>query len=331
MSADIFVPESRPEDWDVGPLHLITLVTADPKGMARMLTEGFGLESDGFVPVAASAAAYLGMPEGAALQGALFTRHGDPGNVRLRVLAVSEECPQVRPAIDGTYVGGLSVGFPMADLHRRHDDLAGKGITSTIGVKEMEFQSPQGETYVSAEAHFTGPENLFFLGVSRPDVFVPVGPIDPKTGIGAPAYSARCVRHSEGVVGFLRDVLGLEIRRDATFAVGERSGLRLQEGSPERFVQAFAPGAATGYLVILDHFEATKDSPAARLGPASRGLAMWTLPTSDLGAVYARVSAATGATVLRAPGVHGSPFLPEGVRSLIVEDPGGFPIELFES
>ena len=50
------------------------------------------------------------------------------------------------------------------------------GFKSTIGVKEMDFQSPTGEVYTSAEVVYYAPDNVYFLGIKRSDILVPVGP-----------------------------------------------------------------------------------------------------------------------------------------------------------
>lgn len=215
----------------------------------------------------------------------------------------------------------------MTDLQAHEKHMSALAVESTIGVKEMEFTSPDGQTYVSAEILYKAPENVLLLGVKRPGLFVPVGPIDPQTGLGGPAYSARCVADPEAMIGILETVMGFEIRRDAVFTIGERSGLMLPEGAQERFVQAFAPGAATGYVILMDHFDLGR-KPAAAPAPPNRGLVMWSFETADLDEVVRRASS-LGLRVLSPPGPVDSPGLPS-TRTAIVEDSEGFPLEFFE-
>ncbi|MFK7889108.1 MAG: VOC family protein [Gammaproteobacteria bacterium] len=103
---------------------------------------------------------------------------------------------------------------------------------------------------------------------------------------------------------------------------------RIREGTSERFIQLFAPGANTGYLVLLDHGDAAITSPAPTYGPPSRGVVMWSFPTTDLNEVLARTQK-HGARLLQEPARRESPFLPDA-RTAIVEDPNGFPLEFFE-
>lgn len=332
MSQDMFVPKSAPEDARVGPLHTVTYVTADREKVERLLTEGMGLTAtDWFVPDAqtrAALAGYLGIPGDVDWQACAFNRTDAGRNVQVRVIHVPADMPQVRPTVDGRWLGGLSIGFPMADIEAREAVMAGIGVKSSVGLKEMAFPNPMGGEYISGEIHFMCPENIFMLGVRRPSVFVPVGPMDSSSGKGAAAYSARCVTETDRLMGFFRDVLGYEIRRDTVLTVSGRSGLRLNEGQSERFIQAFAPGAATGYLVFLDHADATMHSPAPGYGPPGRGVAMWSFRSARLDVVYA-AAVEHGVQVIHPPGAVHSPFL-RNSRALLMRDPGGFLIEVFE-
>jgi catechol 2,3-dioxygenase-like lactoylglutathione lyase family enzyme len=164
------------------------------------------------------------------------------------------------------------------------------------------------------------------MGVNRPEIFVPTGPIDPDTGVGGPSYSARCAAKAQETTEFFRDVLGFEIRRDVVFEVGERSALLMPQGTRERFIQCFAPGSQTGYCVIMDHHEATRLSPAPNLGPPHRGIVMWSFLTHDFDELRARI-ASSGVKILRDLADRSSPGLPEG-PTMIIEDPDGFPLEI---
>jgi len=330
--ADIFVPESKPEDALVGPLSTITYVTADPQLATKMLVDGLGLSASEWIePGGDNRAAlnkYFGFNSSDGWKVRKLSRTGAGKNIQIRLVAVNASKPQVRPELNGAYLGGLSIGFPMNNTDERESHMSALGFPSVVGVKRLEFSSPTGETYTSEEVHFPGPENVYVLGVKRPDVFVPVGPIDPDVDIGAPAYSAQCVIDADATMKFYNEVLGYEIRRDMTMTVGDNSGLKLKEGSPERFIQAFAPGASTGYLVFLNHPEEAKTpDPKPGFGTPSRGMCMWSFPTADLDAVHQRAITA-GIPILQPPGRSSSPFLPD-TNTMIIEDPGGFPLEIY--
>ncbi len=332
MAEDIFIPKSKPEDALVGPLHMVTYITADKGAVEKSLIEGYGLTGAGWETPSANhfkkLNKYLGFGTDDSWEVSSFYKQGAGANGHIRVIHVHQETPLVRPVYDGLYTGGATISFPIDNLRAHEKIMDAIGIESTIGVKEMEFQSPTGETYISAEIVYKAPDNVFLLGVTRPDKFVPVGPLDPKLGLGGPAYSARCVTDADKLIAFLQIVMGYEIRRDIELTVGEKSAILMPEGTKERFIQAFAPGAATGYLVLMDHGPATKHSPAPQLGPPSRGIGMWSFGTVDIEEVFRRAKTA-GVDVIQAPSEMGSPFLPDG-RSMMMKDPQGFPIEVFE-
>lgn len=332
MTADIFVAQSSPEDAIVGPLKTITYVTSDAAGTHQLFTSGMDMEaSDWMVPAGEEKerlSAYFGLSAGEDWRARSYSRSGAAENLQIRIILVGDHYPQVRPKINGAYLGGLSIGFPMADTDAREAQMTKAGFPSIIGVKRLEFASPSGETYVSEEVHFTGPENIYVLGVKRPDIFVPVGPLDGQIDVGAPAYSAICVDDCDAAKSFYSDVLGYEFRRDMAMTVGGTSGLDLREGSDERFIQAFAPGANTGYLVFLDHGEDRRVlHPKPNFGPPSRGLTMWSFPSKDLAQVHER-ALAYGAEVMSGPSASGSPFLPS-TETLMLRDPSGYPVEIY--
>ncbi|MEM9880110.1 MAG: VOC family protein [Pseudomonadota bacterium] len=329
MAEDIFVPKSSAEDALVGPLHTVTYVTSDKSTVEQIFTQGYGLARSGWMAPTPDQQRYLGFEGTGDIEICAFNKVGEGANIQTRVIYVNEGAPEVRPAYDGLYTGGATLSFPMHDMRAHEKVMAGIGVHSTIGVKEMEFTSPAGETYISAEIVYKAPEHVFVMGVTRPDIFVPTGPIDPATGVGGPSYSARCMNVADETVDFFRDVLGYEIRRDAQFEVGERSALLMPEGTKERFVQGFAPGASTGYVVLMHHGEATKHSPAPGFGPPNRGIGMWSFAAPDVAAVYDRAKA-FGLSDVTAPTVMQSPFLPE-TKTLLMKDPDGFPIEVFEA
>ncbi|MEP3226808.1 MAG: VOC family protein [Parasphingorhabdus sp.] len=332
MSVDIFVPQSNADDAIVGPLQMVTYVTDDRATVEKIFTQGYGLQNSGWHTLSdhklVRANAYFGFEENQKWQSCTFYKSGAGANVQIRVMALETTAPLVRPAYDGLYAGGATMSFPINDLHAHEKHMMTIGIESTIGVKEMEFASPSGETYISAEIVYKAPDNIFVMGVVRPDIFVPVGPIDPATGMGGAAYSARCISAADDTIAFFRDILGFEIRRDVEFTVGERSALLMPEGTTERFVQAFAPGSASGYLVLMDHMESTKPSPASSYGPPNRGIAMWSFAAKDIEHIQQRAER-SNIEIVHPAAVHDSLFLPE-VRSMILKDPDGFLIEIFE-
>lgn len=308
---DIFVPKSASEDAVVGPLHTVTYLTADKEKVGEIFQAGYGLEGEAWVKPTTQQFEklnpYFGFEAEDRWEVCTFSKTGEGANIQVRVINVDAGKPLVRPAHEGLYVGGATLSFPVADLRAHEKLMASIGVDSTIGVKEMEFTSPEGETYISAEIVYKAPDNVFVMGVTRPGIFVPTGPIDPETGIGGPSYSARCVNVADKTVDFFNDVMGYEIRRDVEFVVGEKSAIIMPEGTTERFIQGFAAGASTGYVVLMDHGDATKQSPAPSFGPPNRGLGIWSFSAKNIDDVYRRAKA-FDAEILSAPDYVQSPF-----------------------
>jgi len=329
---DIFVPKTDASSALVGALHTVTIITSDREKMEKIFCEGYGLSASGWeIPGEAERRTlntYFGFDPDDVWQACRFRKEGACSNVEVRVFELERETPAIRPAHEGLYKGGATLSFPISDLYAHEKWMAALGVETTIGVKEMEFTSPTGETYISAEIVYKAPDGAFVMGVKRPDIFVPVGPIDSETGMGGPAYSARCISETPKTLSFFEAVLGYEIRRDVEFTVGERSAINMPEGTVERFIQGFAPGASTGYIVLMDHGEATKVGPADGFGVPHRGIVMWTFETKNLDEVHRRAKT-FGAEILSGPTSLNSIITGEG-KGLMIKDPDGFAIEIIE-
>lgn len=330
MSEDIFIAQSSPADAIVGPLHTVTYITSDKNSVEKAFLQGYGLDTTGWVTPSAeqrqSLDPYFGFSGSDHWETCGYLKYGSGANVQVRVIHVDANTPAIRPELNGFYTGGVTISFPINDMAKHEQSMADLGMPSTMGVKEMEFAGANGETYISGEIVYPAPENVYLLGVKRPDIFVPVGPVDPETDIGGAAYSARNAANSDAVVEFLDTVLGYEIRRDMEFEVGEESALLMPQGARERFVQAFAPGSQTGYLVLMDHYENNISSDTPHLGTPYRGISMWSFMSEDLDVVYQR-SLRAGTEIIAPPGDIESPFMP-GTKTLLLKDPSGFPIEI---
>ena len=332
MTADIFIPQSDPKDALVGPLHTVTLFTSAKEQMDRALLQGYGLSSSGWQTpdqnLKSDVSGFFQL-EGDLLEHTLYTREGAGRNIQLRVFTLDSSAPVIRPSYEGLYKGGATISFPIADLSAHEAIMAELGFRSTIGVKKMDFQSPSGETYTAAEIVYEGPDNVFFLGVTRPSIFVPVGPMDTQAGMGGAAYSARCISETQETLTFFRDVLGYEIRRDVEFSVEGNSAINLPSGTTERFIQGFAPGASTGYVVLMDHGDATKVPDHGLLGPPAKGIGIWSFPTKDINEVYRRAKT-LGCDIVHKPSVYPSLYI-DTELTMLLRDPDGFFIEVFQS
>ena len=327
---DPMEPASDPATAFASPLHVVTVTTGDPVAMRRLLQGSFALTPAFHAvtgPEAAALVAHWGLPATGQLEIVTFSRPDLPESASLRVIPVPPSMPSSRPGYGAAYPGGLGIGFPVAGLQARERIIEAYGFRSAAGVMAMQFPRADGSLYKVEEGIYEGPDDVLVLGVDRHELRA-IGPIDPAIGIGGPAYSSMIVGDAGAIVPLLDDVLGYERRREFVFeSRGPAGGLQVPPGTKFRFQQWFAPGASTGYLVVMDPQDAFQPAPAP-FGLASRGISMWTFEVPDVDEALARAERA-GVAVLRRPATIP---LPEGggVRSLVLATPDGFPIEIIE-
>ncbi len=323
-------------NYRVGSLLMITHVTGEPVATRHFYRDMMAMAdvSDRAMPVAGQAIQreLWGLGAGQQWSEQLYERPGLPQVPRVRVLAMDAPGAVIRPGMDVLLEGGLSVGFAVRNRVEMEQCVArgeALGIGTTAGITTIEFRRPDGSPYEALETHFKAPDDVYGLGVGRPEDLPPVGPIEPGQMIGGPAYSAQVVNHADDDVAFYRDVLGFEVRRDVDLtSSGPAGGLDLQAGTVMRFLQLYAAGSDTGYLVMLDFRDAGKP-PSGPIRPPGRGVAMWTFPTDDLDAVLAR-GREQGVRVLGGPVMLDSPLLGSH-RAATLLTPHGFLIELVQT
>ena len=181
----------------------------------------------------------------------------------------------------------------------------------------MTLPKGDGTTYSVSEIHYRAPDGVLVLGIDRGSMR-PVGPIDAASGIGGPAYASVVVEDLAGSERFMRDVLRYEKRRDAVFvSAGSRGGLGLADGQRFAFQQWFAPGASTGYVIVMKML----DRPAtngADGGFGHRGLTMLGFEAADLAAVEQRAVTASVRIIARPTAAH---------PTLLLAMPDGFLVE----
>jgi hypothetical protein len=103
--------------------------------------------------------------------------------------------------------------------------------------------------------------------------------------------------------------------------------MRLPVGTRVRFQQWFAPGAHTGYLVIMQLERNRRPAPQPP-GLRSRGIGLWSFPTARFDEVQARATR-RGVCLLREPVELESPGFGQ-IRTMVLATPDGFPVEVFQ-
>ena len=205
--------------------------------------------------------------------------------------------------------------------------MTGLGFSSTAGLTSITLPKADGTTYDVGEVHYRAPDGVLALGIDR-GTMPAVGPIDASAGVGGPAYSGMMVGDMAAAKALFADALGLEVRRSVELSSsGPAGGLGLPAGTRFTFQQWYAPGATSGYVILMKLHENGLQATAPP-GLASRGLALWSFETKALDAVLARAAAAgvavqrPAATVPLGDGRMG--------RSAILLTGDGFPVEVVE-
>ena len=322
--------------YRVSPLARITHATADAEATNKFYSGLMNLEESKLQVDAELQAAQRqlwGLAEDVTWSESLFRRTAFPETPLVRVLAMDQPGPPVRPDMDVLLHGGLSVGFSSRDreeLAAFVDHASEMGIDTTAGITTIDLNRPDGSAYQALETHFIAPDFVYGLGVGRPDDLPKVAPIADGEPVGGPAYSAQVCNHVDADLDFYRDVMGFEVRRDVPLiSSGPEGGLNLAPNTEMRFIQIYAPGTETAYLVILDFADGGKENPVATT-PPNTGVVMWTFRTTDLDETLAAVGACDGAQVVG----EASDIVDEGFgrhRAACVKTPRGFLIELIQT
>ncbi len=188
-----------------GPLERVTFMTNDAGSATQFMTQAMRMRLASEVERSghdAQATRELwGLPASAAWRELSFASTDGRSGVTVRVI-VMPGGELIRPGMESRLTGGLSIGFPAASLEETLARVTALGFESTAGIVRLTITRPDGSSYVSGEVLFRGPEQLYMLAVGRPADMTPVGPIDPATGMGGPAYSAVVVPDAAREIDF---------------------------------------------------------------------------------------------------------------------------------
>ena len=317
----------------VGPLAAATVVTSDMERCRRFYGDLMGLQPAlDHLPerTLAPLTRLWGLADADGWEHALYQQPGNPDMPYLRVIAVGGDSPEARPGMNALLEGGLAVGFACADMEQLIARGESMGFGTVAGVTRIPLQRPDGSSYEALETHLRAPDGVYGLGIARPPDLAPICPIAEGALTGGPAYSSQVINNCQRSLDFYQEVLGYEVRRDVELpSEGPTGGLLdVPPGSPMRFLQVFAPGSESRYLVFLDWFD-TGLPAAAPSRPPSRGMVMWSFMTTGLDAVLARAER-FGALQLCGPEVVDARPAHIATRRATLAAPNGFAIELVE-
>ncbi|MEO1575383.1 MAG: VOC family protein [Pseudomonadota bacterium] len=330
---DALAPSTSVDDARTGPLHTATLITNQLDQARLFFVDGMGLTMTGphRLPDGTrdQLRALWGIPAPVQFEVYRLNRPGAPGAIQVRLLVIDRATPAIHASWRPTELGPFSLGFPTDDLPSLDLKLRRMGFGAMNPMSVYEVPRPDGTKYPISETIFTAPEFLHAVGINRGDGMAQLGPVDPDTGLGGPAYSAQVVADSDAQLKFYTDVLGMELRSDREWkSSGSTGAMGNPDGAVFRFSIVYSMGATSGHLLFV-HFrnvDTTDTGVAPR--PPNRGLVMWSFPVRDLDQTREALQKA-GTTVVHEPVELDTPSLGRH-RAMTVLDPNGMLIELFE-
>jgi catechol 2,3-dioxygenase-like lactoylglutathione lyase family enzyme len=329
---DPLAPKTSAADAATGPLHMATISTGDLDASLRLYRDGLGLRARGPLAVREEVRSIQnrlwGLTPSDRPATYVLDRPGVEGAVRIRLLVFRDGAPPIRATWDPREPAPFTLGFPTTNLPELDARLRRLGFESLAPMEQSQIPRPDGTKYGLQESVFKGPDRVHAVGVSRLDGMPQLGPVDPATGHGGPAYSAQVVAGSDAVVRFYCDLLGLELRSDREWKSGPTSAIGLPAGTSFRLALVYSPGASTGQLLLMDFRDGAAKPSGVAPRPPNRGLGIYTFMVRDLDATAAKLRGA-GVPVVGAPISYDSPDLGPH-RAMTVLAPNGVIVELVE-
>ena len=329
---DFLAPQSSPEDALTGALHTITVSTNSLEESLLFYRDGNGLTVTGPIKTG-----YItkrrqrklwDIPRRTKWDLYLLHRKGVPGTVQIRLLVLHKRAPAIHQSWSPLELGPFGMGLPNLQPLRQDEKLRQLGFGSLNKIKTAPSFRPDGSTYPISETIFNGPDFVHGICINRGDGMTQLGPIDPKSGLGGPAYSTQIIEDTDREVAFYTDVLGLELRVARTSTTREGSALGVPPGTVFRFSIVYAMGANSGALLFLDYQNRETIAPNAEPRVPNLGIGMWSFPTRSLETVLDRARE-NNIEIVRRPTRYKSPALGD-VRAATLLAPNGFLVEIFE-
>ena len=330
---DFLAPQSHSEDALTGALHTITVSTNSLEESLLFYRDGNGLTVTGPIKTG-----YItkrrqrklwDIPRRTKWDLYLLHRKGVPGTIQIRLLVLHKRAPAIHRSWSALELGPFSMGWPNLQPLRQDEKLRQLGFGSLNKIEVYPVPRPDGSNYLISETIFNAPDFVHGVSINRGDGMTQLGPIDPKSGLGGPAYSAQIIEDSDRVLAFYTDVLGLELRSDRTWTTrSEDSALAVPPGTVFRFSIVYAKGAASGHLLFVDYKNRATIAPNAEPRVPNLGIGMWSFPTRSLETVLDRARE-KNIEIVRRPTRYKSPALGD-VRAATLLAPNGFLVEIFE-
>ncbi len=315
-----------------GGIHTATLCTNDLQAIKDFYVKGMGMQLEGPYQLSSNTIQtqhdLWGLESPVKYEYYHLHRASVPGLIQLRVLFMQSETPMIHKSYSSREIGSFSLGFPNGDQKSLDTKLRSQGVEAMAPLQIDEIARPDGTTYPYLETIFKGPDYLHCVGIERGGGMSQLAPIDTTTNLGGPGYSAFVTDRSDQELAFYTEVLDMELRADRYWEAAEDGALGIPAGVSFRFSLVYAPGTAKNHMLFLDYQDGIFEQPAAPSRIPNRGLAMWTIETSDMELVLQNASKQNIDIIARNIGLE-DPIIGRAKCSTLLT-PTGFLIEVFE-
>lgn len=332
-SKDALAPKSSVAEALALPLHTITVGTNDLQQSLLFYVEGLGMKAEGPLTIAPDIVTkqrqLWDIPQHISWQQYRLTRADKPSVSAIRLLVFDQTTPAIHSSWDARELGPFSMGFPNTGQQAQDKHMRKLGFGALNQIEIYQVPRTDGSKYTIYETIFNGPDFVHAVGIERGDGMSPLGEVDAN-GRGGPAYSAMVVKDSDRFIGFLTEVLGMELRSDRHWkSAGSDGALNVPDGTEFRFSIVYSKGATSGHLLIVDYLniDAIDNGVAPRL--PNRGIGMWTFQVKDLQKVLANASKFGSTIVNTATAITLPAYGKANVATILA--PNGYMIEVFET
>ncbi len=316
-----------------GPLHTVTVCTASLAAAKLFYGKALGMQFNGPIEVSKRSKraqrALWQIPEDIDWELYLLRRPGAEGAMQIRLLVLDRPTPTIHRSWKATSLGPFAMGFP--NIHQAQLDAWVRrwGFGALNVMEPGSIKHPDGASYAINETVFNGPDFVHAVGIQRGHgEIAQLGPVDPATGVGGPAYATQVVADADAWIRLLVDTLGMQLRSDRHWkSSGSQGALNIPDGSEFRFSIVYAHGASSRHILLLDYTNLKPAPNPVAPRPPNRGITMWSMPVQDLSAAMARLTLA-GVPLAHVPVIYDSPALGR-VHAVTVLAPNGFMLELF--
>jgi hypothetical protein len=329
-SRDALAPKSKPEDALTKQLYGTTICTTSLEENLLFYRDGMGLTVNGPIKLDPKSKdeerKLYDIPKDIDWELYILERPTVPSAIKIRLMVLNKPTPTIHNSWNSLEFGPFSMGFPNTKQASVDSLIRKKGFGAQAAMNIYPVAAADNSKYTVYETIFNGPDFVKGVGITRGDGMPQLSPVDEKTSMGGPGYSAMILKNSQEFIDFMVNTLGMELRADRVWTTS--GALGVPPGTKYRFALVYAKGAANGHQLLLEFLNVDGIDVGVPMKIPNRGLGCWTFPCKNLQLVFENAKAQK-IKILHEPMMHNSPLY--GSRKVMtLLAPNGFLVELFQ-